>query len=186
MKICPNCGAQLDDQAAFCVTCGIRLPVNAAPAQPAPPVQPAQQQYQNPNGQQYQQPYQQQQYATAPAAPVVSEYDHTEEFDAKDVSDNKAYAMLVYLMGTIGIIIALLAGKDSGYVQFHVRQGIKLTIVEMLATIIGVVLAFTIIVPIAAGVLAIVLLVARIIAFFDICKGRAREPIIVRKLKFLK
>ena len=178
MKICPNCGAQLDDQAAFCVTCGIRLPVNAAPAQPA------QQQYQNPNGQPYQQPYQQP-YAAAPA-PVVDEFDHTDEFNAKDVSDNKAYAMLVYLMGTVGIIIALLAGKDSGYVQFHVRQGIKLTIVEMLATIVAVILAFTIIVPVAAGILAIVLLVARIIAFFDICKGKAREPIIVRKLKFLK
>ena len=45
-------------------------------------------------------------------------FDHTSEFSAKDVSDNKVMAMLMYLMGTIGIIIALLAGTNSPYVGF--------------------------------------------------------------------
>lgn len=46
MKYCPNCGAQLPDDAKFCASCGTPL---AAPQQP-------QQQYQQPYQQAYQQP----------------------------------------------------------------------------------------------------------------------------------
>lgn len=48
MKYCPNCGAQLPDNAMFCSACGARF---GAPQQPY-----QQPQYQQP---QYQQPYQQ-------------------------------------------------------------------------------------------------------------------------------
>ena len=85
MKTCGNCGAQLDDNAKFCVGCGQPV-ADAAPEQQAPQQEagPAnygayqdasQQQYgqqaQQPYGQQAQQPYGQQpgaynQYAQAP------------------------------------------------------------------------------------------------------------------------
>lgn len=120
------------------------------------------------------------------AAPVVNVYDHSAEFDPKDISDNKAYCMLIYLMGTIGIIVALLAGKDSPYAKFHIREGIKLSIVNILLGICALVLCWTIIVPIAAGICAVIIFVLRVIAFFQICGGRAVEPAIVRGLKFLK
>lgn len=122
----------------------------------------------------------------AAAAPVVSAYDHTAEFDTEDISKNKPYAMLIYLMGTIGVIIALLAGKDSPYAQFHIREGIKFSIVNILSAICAGVLCWTIIVPIAAGIAAVVIFVLRVIAFFQICAGRAVEPAIIRNLKFLK
>ena len=48
MKFCPNCGAQIHDNANFCPSCGTRF--GAAPQSPY------QQPYQQP---QYQQPYQQ-------------------------------------------------------------------------------------------------------------------------------
>ncbi|MBQ6245018.1 MAG: zinc ribbon domain-containing protein [Bacteroidales bacterium] len=48
MKFCPNCGAQIPDNANFCPSCGTRF--GAAPQSPY------QQPYQQP---QYQQPYQQ-------------------------------------------------------------------------------------------------------------------------------
>ena len=116
----------------------------------------------------------------------VDPYDHTAEFDRKDISDNKVYAMLVYLMGTIGIIIALLAAQNSRFVAFHVRQALKIVAVNLLMTIVALVLCWTIIVPIAAGVMAVVFWVIKIICFFQICSGKAKEPAIIRSLGFLK
>ncbi len=146
MKICPNCGAQLEDQAAFCVQCGAA-------------------------------------FAPAPAAPV---YDHTAEFNAEDISANKIYAMLVYLTGAIGIIIALLAAKESKYVMFHVRQAMKLLVCEVIAVLATAVLFWTCIMMIAGPVAITILAVLEIIAFFQVCGGKAKEPAIIRSLNFLK
>ncbi|HAA99993.1 MAG TPA: zinc ribbon domain-containing protein [Ruminococcaceae bacterium] len=151
MKFCPNCGTQMEDNAAFCPKCGVQP--NAAPNVTYAPVDP---------------------------------YDHTAEFDPQDISDNKVYAMLVYLMGTIGIIIALLAAQNSRFVAFHVRQALKIVAVNLLMVIASAVLFWTIIVPIAAGVMAVVFWVIKIICFFQICSGKAKEPAIIRSLGFMK
>ncbi|MDO4608142.1 MAG: zinc ribbon domain-containing protein, partial [Clostridia bacterium] len=113
-------------------------------------------------------------------------YDHTAEFDAKDISDNKVIAMLVYLLGTVGIIIALLAGSNSPYASFHARQALKFMVVEMLAAVCALVLCWTIIVPLAYLILSITLTVIKFICFFQICSGKAKEPAIIRGLNFLK
>ena len=113
-------------------------------------------------------------------------YDHTAEFDAKDISDNKVISMLVYLMGAIGIIIALLAANKSEYAAFHVRQALKFTVIEILTGIVAAFTFFTVIVPIAAGVFLAVLWVVKIICFFQICSGKAKEPAIIRNVTFLK
>lgn len=156
MKICSKCGASIDDGAIFCPHCGEKHAENGAP-------------YTQPN------------YYTAP-----NPYDHTAEFDPKDISENKVVSMLVYLMGFIGIIIALLAGNSSPYTAFHVRQALKFTVVETLTAIVTGLLFWTLIVPIAAGIFFIVLFVIKIIAFFQICSGKAIEPAIIRSLNFLK
>ncbi|MBQ7718534.1 MAG: zinc-ribbon domain-containing protein [Clostridia bacterium] len=160
MKNCPNCNTQLDDNAVFCAACGAQL---GAPQQPT-------QGFVNP------QPY----------APAYDPYDHTAEFDTKDISENKVFAMLVYLLGTIGVIIALLASNTSPYARFHVRQGLKFTVVEILTVIVSLVLCWTIIVPIAGAIFLGVLEVIKIICFFQICSGKAKEPAIIKGLKFLK
>lgn len=120
------------------------------------------------------------------AVPVTPSYDHTAEFDPQDVSDNKVIAMLTYLMGVVGIIIALLAANSSKYAGFHVRQALKFTVLNTLLGIIAVVLSWTIIIPILAGVAVVVLFVVKIIAFVQICGGKAIEPAIVRSFTFLK
>ncbi len=158
MKVCKQCGAQLADGAAFCPQCG--TPCADAPAGQVPP-----------------QGY----YQAAP-----NYYDHTAEFDREDVSKNKVICMVVYLLGNIGIIIAMLASASSPYVSFHVRQALKLTVVQLLMTICTVFLFWTFIVPIAYLIMLVVLLVIRIICFFQICNGRAVEPAIVRSLGFLR
>ena len=119
-------------------------------------------------------------------APQVDPYDHTAKFDPKDISDNKVIAMLVYLMGAIGIIIALLASSNSPYVGFHLRQALKFIVVETLLGLVAVLLVWTVIAPIAAAIMSIILFVIKIICFFQICEGKAKEPAIIRELNFLK
>lgn len=73
--------------------------------------------------------------------PYVAPYDHTDEFDGKDISDNKVIAMCIYLLGTVGLFIALLCQK-SEYVTFHIRQSLKLTVVHTLIWVCAGVLSF--------------------------------------------
>lgn len=159
-----NCHAQLDDSSIFCTSCGTQFGAvppqqNAVPPQQnAVPPQPA-------------------------FAPAYDPYDHTAEFDPKDISDNKVFAMLCYLMDFVGIIIALLATHSSKYTMFHVRQALKITVVSILSV-------FVIIIPIlgwiAFPILQIILWVIKIISFFQICSGKAKEPAIVRSFGFLR
>ena len=97
MKICKQCGAEVADNASFCAKCGAKMEAtgNAGGAGNTGNMGNA---GANMNQGQYQQYYQ------APVDP----YDHTAEFDQKDISDNKVFAMIAYLIGTTGIIIARL------------------------------------------------------------------------------
>lgn len=113
-------------------------------------------------------------------------WDHTSEFEDEDISRNKVTAMAAYVLGAIGVIIALLAGKDSPYADFHMRQGLKIAITEAVLAVISVLLCWTVIVPGAAAVCMIILMVVRIICFVSVCKGRAVEPPILRSFGFLR
>lgn len=166
MKPCPQCNNMIDDAAEFCPACGARFAA-AQPAQAPVPNAP------------YAQPY-------AAPVPAYNPYDHTAEFDAKDISENKVMAMVAYLVPVLGIIIALLASSNSKYTAFHVRQALKLTVVSTLIGICSAVLCWTFIVPIAGGVCSVIVLVLQIIAFFQVCGGKAKEPAIIRSLPFLK
>lgn len=120
------------------------------------------------------------------AQPIVNEYDHTAEFDANDVAENKIYAMLGYLFGFIGVAIAFLAKKESAYVEFHAKQALKISVLSGIVSILTAVLCWTFIVPFAGLIAIAVLEVVSYISFFDVCKGNAKEPVIVRSFKFLK
>lgn len=162
MKNCPYCGNQIKDDAAFCPFCGNQLgQADSANA--------------GGNG-----------YAPQPNVIMVAPYDHTREFDPKDVSDNKVYCMAIYLMSVVGIIIGLLAAQSSPYVAFHVRQALKFAVLDTLLGLISLVLCWTVVVPILAGIAAVVLLVVRIICFVQICQGKAVEPAVIRSFGFLK
>ena len=121
----------------------------------------------------------------APAV-VVDPADHTAEFDPQDISENKVVAMLPYLLSTIGIIIAAILAKDSPYAKFHVKTALKFTVIEALLTLALVILCWTFIVPFAALVCLGILFVLRIIAFVQICKGKAKDPAIIKSFGFLK
>lgn len=170
MKTCPNCHAQLDDNAIFCTACGTQF----AAAQPQQGAVPPQQNAVPPQGMVPPQ---------AAYVPAYNPYDHTAEFDPKDISDNKVFAMLCYLMGFVGIIVALLATHSSKYAMFHVRQALKIEVVSILSV-------FVLIIPFlgwfAFPILQAILWVVKIISFFQICSGKAKEPAIVRSFGFLR
>ena len=162
MKFCPNCRSQLGDEATFCPMCGVQLPAGAPQPQQAPAYQQAPQ--------------------YAPYAP----YDHTAEFDPKDISDNKVVCMLMYLASWAGILVALLMSNSSKYIAFHLRQVLKFEVVTILVGIIGAIGSIILIGPFLAGIAIAVLFVCRVICFFQICKGQAKEPPVIRGLGFLK
>ena len=174
MKQCPNCGKLFDDSIVYCANCGAQVTAAAQVLF-----------YQNAG----------QQYTTGEAQ--TDPYDHTAEFTPEDISANKVISMLVYLMGWVGILIALLASGTSKYAGFHVRQALKFTVVETLIPIALGLCALINIIPflgwvlyilaaLAAAGLYVTFFVLKIICFFQICKGQAREPAIIRSLGFLK
>ena len=164
MKICPTCNMQLDDNAVFCRNCGTRVSPREEPVTTTG----------------YESGYYQ-----APT-PEPTPWDHTEEYEAKDIAEHKLLAMLVYLTGILGIILALLARTESPWLRFHLRQGLKFLVANALLAVAAAVLCWTLIVPFCAAVAMAVLYVLRIISFFQVCGGKAVEPAILRSLNFLR
>lgn len=160
MKVCPTCDTPVEDSAVFCRNCGTRL--NGQPTEPVQIV------------------YEQQ------VPPKPNPYDKTAEYDAKDIAEHKLCALLVYLMGLVGIVVALLVDKTSPYIQFHVKQGLKLVILEALLALAVSLLFWTVLVPIAGGAAMIMLLVVRCICFVQVCGGKVVEPAVVRSIGFLR
>ena len=190
MAFCPKCGSQLAEGGTFCAVCGtpVAQPDSAPVQQPAPnPYQPepAPVQQPVPPQQPVPNPYQPvPQYA--PVQPVYNPNDHTADFTAEDISKNKVVAMAAYVLGMIGIVIALLAAPESPYASFHSRQALKLEIVSQLLLVVSLVLCWTFIVPILGGIALAVVYVVRIICFFQVCSGKAKDAAIVGSLPFLK
>ena len=119
----------------------------------------------------------------APMAPVVPSYDHTAEFNQIEVSEGKVFGIAIYLLGFMGVIVALLASRDNRFVAFHIRNWLKIEICSIISLV-------ALIIPvlgwIAVGVWAVITFVVSIMCFFDVCKGKAVEPAIIRNFGFLK
>lgn len=201
MKICPVCNSSMDDSTLFCTACGSRLPDATPDIQPevAPPV------YATPAPVDYAPTYTpapvqepvEPNYAVPGAVPpgvpgqqpfitTIDPDDHTADFTPEDVSEHKIYALLVYIGGIIGIIPALLIGKDSPYLKFHVQQKMKLMVTSLLVTMVCSVTSFLIIPALLAGVAAIVVFVVNLICFFRTASGKSIEAPIVKDIKLFK
>lgn len=163
MNTCPNCHAELQDDALYCPVCGTAVHViipNTAPI-PEEPVE------------------------FIPPEPEFNPYDHTEQFDPEEAAATKLVCMLVYLLDFVGIIIGLLAAKESEYTAFHIKQSMKFTVVEILIAAVTLLLCWTVIVPILALIAIIVLAVIKFVSFTQVCGGKAVEPVLIRSIKFL-
>ena len=164
MKFCPKCGAQQEDSAAVCSQCG--TPFGAPMG--APMGQPMAQPMGAPMG-------------YAPVAPPV--FDHTADFDPKEISEGKVYALAIYLIPIFGVLIALIGATGNKFTNFHVRTWLKLQVVTALATIVGII---PVLGWIVAGIWVLINFVLVLICFFNVCNGKAIDPPIIRNLGFLK
>ncbi|HAV01471.1 MAG TPA: hypothetical protein DCW47_09825 [Lachnospiraceae bacterium] len=158
MKICPKCGAQIEDNNIFCHVCGTNVDNPAAGPQAAVSMAPA--------------------------------WDHTEEFNIKDVHDNKVVAMIMYLSGLYGTLICFvilwLVGKSkSNYLAFHIRENFKITLINTLLGLFSLVFFWTIIIPVAACVCSVILFIVRFICFVSVAKNQSKEVPILRNFGFL-
>lgn len=187
MSICTACGVEVTNDMAFCPNCGApvaatqSIPQQANYQAPAPAQTPsAQIPPINPGSQANPQPH------PVDLNAAVYTKDHTAEFSAQDISDNKVYALLAYLLGIFGVIVVGLVARDSKFAMFHMRQSAKLVVVEWLFGLISALLFWTVIIPIAYFVFVIVLAVVEIICIVNVCGGKAKEAPIVSSFGFLK
>ncbi len=206
MKICANCGTQVPDDAAFCNNCGSSLLNNdnagsapaaassenekaqgSAPAPavtPAPVPAPAPAPAPNMAGPQPQQaPYGQGQFQPQQLYMQYDPKDHTSEFDARDIADNKLFAVIPYILGIIAGIIVGIYVKESPFVKFHIKNALRLEIAELLVCLLFII---PFIGWVAAVVLLIALIVVNIIAVVWVFQGKAKELPLISGIGFLK
>ena len=170
MRTCQKCGAPMDDGAIFCSNCG----------------------YQNASaetagmGGSYSPSYGQPSYQTPPyAQPAYDIYDKTASFDPKDISENKLYAVLPYLFSFLGVIAAGILAPKSEYVRFHIKQALKLYIMQAFALMLTVLLCWTLLVPFAGMIFALAVIISCIVAAVQVCSGKAVIPVLTRKFSSL-
>ncbi len=112
-------------------------------------------------------------------------YDHTAEFDQEDIDNNKIYAMCGYLFSVLGLAIIYLGAKDSPYAMFHAKQSLKLMVASTIAAVLTVLLCWTCIVLVAGTSFLCIVTVLECIAVVQVMEGKAKEPWLVRSMKFL-
>lgn len=120
--------------------------------------------------------------AFKPNAVVVSPWDHTAEFEAQDISDNKVYALSAYLFSFFGVIMCHILAKASPFAQFHAREAMKLDVVSVVVFILSMFFFWTCLIPVAGIVISLILFVVRIISFVQVCRGEAKEPWLIRSM----
>lgn len=171
MAFCGKCGAQVNEGVKFCPSCGASTEI--------PKEEPTQQ-----TGQQTD--------FSAKIAGLNNTADNTAQFDAQDIQNNKAMAILAYI--GILVLIPLFAAKESKFARYHTNQGLVLYIAEIAYSIASAILSSVIfaiswrlyfLVSIIALV-SLVFLVLLIIGIMNAANGRAKELPIIGKFKILK
>lgn len=186
MAYCNNCGTPIAPGAKFCPTCGTPAGATAAPENrqaPSPTIQEAQQ----PQSQQ-----QQDNIENKFAAAVNSTADITNEFDSKDIEQNKVMALLSYL--GILVLIPIFGAKDSKFARFHANQGLILCIACILygitySVLSGIILAISwrlyFLVSII-GLVGFAFAILAVIGIINALNGKAKELPFIGKYKLLK
>ena len=174
MAFCGKCGTKVEDGVKFCPGCGASTEIPKEETT-----------------QQTQQTGQQTDFS-AKIAGLNNTADNTAQFDAQDIQNNKAMAILAYF-GPL-VLIPLLAAKGSRYARYHTNQGLVLCIACIAYSIVYGILS-SIILAISwrlyslvsiIGLSGLVFLVLAVIGIINAANGRAKELPIIGKIKLLK
>ncbi len=174
MTYCGKCGAQVQEGVKFCQGCGAEI-MQAQPQQAEPA---AQTQQQNDFSQKLQN--------------FNNTTDTTAEFDAQDITSNKAMAILAYL-GPL-VLIPIFAAKGSKFARYHSNQGLLLLIACVAWSIVYSILSSIILaiswrlyfITSIIGLVSLVFLVLAIIGISNAANGRAKELPVIGKFRLLK
>lgn len=125
--------------------------------------------------------------------------DHTTECTQEEVNNGKLMSLLAYL--GILALIPYFVEKENKYVRFHAIQGLNLFIVNMIASVAIMVVAFVatflFIIPVlgwilggvlylVVGLLPVGFFVLQILGIVYALQGNAKEIPVVNKIKFIK
>lgn len=179
MAFCTKCGAQIDDDAKFCSSCG--QTVGTAPA--------AEQKTENAANN-----------FSATVQNLNNTADTTADYDPADIQNGKVMSVLAYF--GILCLIPLFAEKANRFVKFHVNQGftlmiagLGLSIINFLAGLIfvkrfyGFVVGYSwpyYIIAVICWLGFIAVAVLSILGIVNACQGKAKELPITGKIKILK
>jgi uncharacterized membrane protein len=170
MAFCGKCGTEVGENINFCPSCG--SPISAVPQQTEETA--------NAND------------LSSKISSLNDTEDTTSQYDAQDIQNNKAMAILAYL--GILVLIPLFAAKESPFARFHTNQGLILCIAEIVYYIAYSILS-SILLAISwrlyflvtiIGLVGLVFLVLLIIGIANAANGKAKELPIIGKYKVLK
>ena len=174
MAFCGKCGTKVDEGVKFCPGCGNAIEVAAAPEQ------------------QQAQPEANQNDFAAKVAALNNTADTTAEFDANDITQNKAMGILAYF-GPL-CFIPMFAAKGSKFARFHANQGLILLIACVAYSIVSAILN-SIILAISwrlyfitniISLISLVFAVLAVIGIINAANGKAKELPVIGKIKILK
>lgn len=114
-----------------------------------------------------------------------SKWDKSALFSGTEVKEYRLTAVLIYLLGIVGIILALITDKNSPYLKFHINESLKITVITASLTAISALLSFTFIIPALAGAGIIACSVVRLISAYKTLNGKSENAVIIRNLTIL-
>ena len=137
---------------------------------------------------------------------IMDTDDSTDEFDKKDIENNKGMAILSYF-GPL-CLIPYLVTKDSKYVQFHAKQGLNLFIIELIVSVVSYFIYSIITLPkmctlidgtlqecgsfnpwwitLPIELVEVIIFIIAIIGIVFASQGKAKELPIIEKIKIVK
>lgn len=114
-----------------------------------------------------------------------NEWDKTEMFSDEEVKEYRLAAVLIYLTGIVGIILSLLINKESEYLKFHIKEGIKITVLSSLLIVISLLLCWTFIVPILSVICEILIIIISFVSAVWTIQGKSKNAFLIRNLTIL-